>query len=99
MSFLKGNRMDKYKTAGKINKLLENFAGLKIEFLGQEPYQSDCWKIFSKADDDIFTDELNDLVRELFEEKSTKTNLKLKLLEQLMVKWREWDYARKQLST
>lgn len=89
--------MQTKEVAEKINKLLDNFAGLKITFLGQEPYRGDCWKIFSQASADIRTDELMDAVKELFDAQSTKTDLKLELLEELSDKWREWSYARQKL--
>lgn len=86
--------MEKNEVAEQINKLLDNFAGLGIETLSQEPYRGDCWKIFIKAPKDITADELQDSVQALFDSNSTKYDLKLKLLERLHNMWYEWSYAR-----
>ena len=91
--------MDKYETAEKLNKLLGSFAGLKIEFLHHTSYKDECWEIFSIASEDIKTDELMDAIQESFDPEANKTELKLKLLEQLRDMWREWVYARQKSNT
>jgi len=83
--------MGKQEIAKEVDSLLDNYVGLRMSHIAQDPYIEDCWELFIKAPRDLPADELVELVKDLTEGEMNED--KWQMLEELRSMWHEWKYA------